>query len=131
MSEENVDVIRQTYEDWNRRDFATAQKAWDPEVEIELSTESVVDGTYRGYEGLRKATRFWGAFTDFRTEIHEVRPTGDKVFVTVHHFGRGKSSGVDVKMENWQVFTLRQGRIVRWEVYGTRPKALEAAGLSE
>jgi ketosteroid isomerase-like protein len=75
--------------------------------------------------------RFWGAFAEFRSDIREARSVRDKVFITVHHFGRGKSSGVDVDMENWQVFTLRNGRIVKYEVYADRQKALEAAGLSE
>jgi hypothetical protein len=34
-------------------------------------------------------------------------------------------------MRNWQVFTLRNGRLVRYRIYGTREEALEAAGLSE
>jgi ketosteroid isomerase-like protein len=131
MSQENVEVIRAMFEAWNRRDFAAAQAAWAPEIVIEMSTDSIIDGTYRGYEGLAEVMRFWGAFAEFRSDVREARPVGDKVFITVHHFGRGKGSGVDVEMENWQIFTLREGRITRYEVYATREQALEAAGLSE
>ena len=131
MSQENIEVIRGMFEAWNRRDFAAAQAAWAPEIEIEMSVGGIIDGTYRGYEGLAEVMHFWGAFTEFRSDVREVRPVRDKVFITAHHFGRGKSSGIDVEMENWQVFTLREGRIVRYEVYAHRQKALEAAGLSE
>jgi ketosteroid isomerase-like protein len=48
-----------------------------------------------------------------------------------HHYGRGKISGVDVDMTNWQVFTMRDGRITRYAVYSSREQALEAAGLTE
>jgi hypothetical protein len=49
--------------------------------------------------------------------------------VTAHHFARGKSSGVEVDMRNWQIFTLRGGRVVRYRLFSTREQALEAAGL--
>ena len=45
--------------------------------------------------------------------------------------GRGKGSGVELKETFFQVLTLRSGMVVRWEGFGSRAKALEAAGLSE
>ena len=33
-------------------------------------------------------------------------------------------------MRNWQVYTVRAGRIVRWRMYGTREEAADAAGLA-
>jgi ketosteroid isomerase-like protein len=94
---------------------------------VDLETD--LDGTYRGIEGLQKLLRFWGAFADFRSEIEECIPAGDHVVVTAHHFARGKSSGVEVDMRNWQIFTLRGGRVVRYRLFSTREQALEAAGL--
>ena len=40
-------------------------------------------------------------------------------------------SGAEVEMRDWQVFTLREGMIVRYGLFATREQALEAAGLSE
>jgi ketosteroid isomerase-like protein len=117
MSEENIEIVRRMFEDWNRRAFDSALEAVSPEVEVEMSAQSDIDGTYLGHDGLRRMLRFWGAFADFRS--------------TIHHRGRGKTSGVDVEMTNWQVFTLREGRIVRYRVFGSRDEALEAAGLRE
>ena len=34
-------------------------------------------------------------------------------------------------MTNWQVFTVRDGRVVRYRMYATKAQALQAAGLSE
>jgi len=45
--------------------------------------------------------------------------------------GRGKGSGVEVSEENFCVFTLREGKIVRQQMFRHRAEALEAAGLSE
>jgi ketosteroid isomerase-like protein len=131
MSEENIEIVRRMFEDWNRRAFDSALEAVSPEVEVEMSAQSDIDGTYLGHDGLRRMLRFWGAFADFRSDPEEVIPAGDAVFTTIHHRGRGKTSGVDVEMTNWQVFTLREGRIVRYRVFGSRDEALEAAGLRE
>jgi ketosteroid isomerase-like protein len=131
MSEENVETVREMFEAWNRRDYEAAQERFDPEVEIEIAAESALDASFRGHSGLREMVRFWGAFAEFRSEPEEFRAAGDKVFVTVHHSGRGKTSGVDVDMRQWQVFTVRGDRIVRYRIYGSRERALEAAGLSE
>jgi ketosteroid isomerase-like protein len=33
MSEENLEIVRRSYEDFNRRDFDALWEAWDPEIE--------------------------------------------------------------------------------------------------
>ena len=53
------------------------------------------------------------------------------VVVTAHYFGRGRTSGVEVDMRHWHVWTLDDGKAVRWRILGTRAEALEAVGLSE
>ena len=131
MSRESVEVVHEMFAAWNRRDYGAAQAAFHPKVEVEVSAESVLDGIYRGYSGLGDLMRFWGAFADFHSHPEETLTAGHEVFTTVRHYGRGKTSGVDVQMENWQVFTVREGTIVRYRVFGSREAALEAAGLSE
>jgi hypothetical protein len=46
-------------------------------------------------------------------------------------YARGKTSGVEVDMRHWHVWTLRDGKAVRWRVLSTRAEALEAVGMSE
>jgi ketosteroid isomerase-like protein len=43
---------------------------------------------------------------------------------------RGRD-GVDVSAPWGAVFTVRDGKIARWQAFWDRRKALEAAGLSE
>ena len=57
--------------------------------------------------------------------------SGDEVVATINHRGRGRTSGAEVRMTNWQVYTVRDERIVRWGHYASRDHALEAAGLRE
>jgi len=47
------------------------------------------------------------------------------------YVARGKASGVEVDARGGHVWTLRAGRVVRWQVFGTKQEALEAAGLRE
>jgi ketosteroid isomerase-like protein len=44
--------------------------------------------------------------------------------------GRGRASGADVDAKVGVVFTLRDGKVVRYELTG-RQQALQAAGLRE
>ncbi len=45
--------------------------------------------------------------------------------------GRGRGSGVEVDARFYDVYTLRNGKIVRVDEFAEREDALEAAGLSE
>ena len=51
--------------------------------------------------------------------------------VTARHRGRGRESGVAVDARFYEVYTLRDGKIVRVDEFVERAEALEAAGLSE
>ena len=45
--------------------------------------------------------------------------------------GEGKASEAPVDILGWSVHTLRNGRLIRVDVFGTEPEALKAVGLSE
>jgi ketosteroid isomerase-like protein len=56
---------------------------------------------------------------------------GDQVIAISRQRGRGASSGVAAELEQGLIFTLRDGEVVRVEIYGDPEKALEATGLRE
>ena len=66
-----------------------------------------------------------------RTQIEEPIDHGDQVIFTSRQQGRGASSGAATALELGNIFTLRNGEIVRMEIYGQPEDALEAAGLPE
>ncbi len=51
--------------------------------------------------------------------------------VLCRYTGRGKGSGVDVDVQGAHVWKMRDGKVVRLEIFSNREKALEAAGLRE
>ena len=65
------------------------------------------------------------------TTLEEVIGHGDRVFVKVRFQGRGRASGVEVDTRLYEVYTLRDGKVLRIDEYEDRAEALEAAGLSE
>jgi ketosteroid isomerase-like protein len=65
-------------------------------------------------------------------EITELIEAGnDRTVMGTARDVRGKTSGVEGKLEYWAVISFRGGRIVRIEWFSDRSDALEAAGLRE
>ena len=132
MSQENVEVVRTMMDAWNRGDYAAAIESFAPDVRTECVLGGDFDGTFEGIDGMQRwLARFWASFADFHTEADECIDAGDHVVIAAHHHGRGKTSGIEVEMLNWQVFTFRDGKVIRYRLFRAKPEALEAAGLSE
>ena len=68
---------------------------------------------------------------EFRAEAREFVDAGDRIVAMGRMTGKGKGSGVEVEDEFAGIWTVREGRVVRWEMQTDRAAALEAVGLSE
>jgi ketosteroid isomerase-like protein len=89
-------------------------------------------GTFHGYDGLwRSAQEIFGAFREVQFVPKRLKGRGDQVLATVEVRASGKESGLDFPEAVAHIWTLREGRIVVWQVYLDPSEALEAAGLSE
>ena len=56
---------------------------------------------------------------------------GERVLVLSRQTARGKTSGLRFDREFGDLFTLRDGKVLRYVSYWDRAEALEAAGLSK
>jgi ketosteroid isomerase-like protein len=133
MPEENVELLRRLIETFNRGDVEGALAIADapPEFEFVPSGVLIPDlSGVRGPEELRRGLEFWDQFDEPRFDVHELIDAGDQV-VPASLRGRGKQSGAEMGWDVWAVWTVREGRFVRWETFPDRDAALEAAGLSE
>jgi ketosteroid isomerase-like protein len=127
MSEPNVETIRSALASGPASLLALLDEnvRWDY---VGAFPEAV---TYHGPEQVAAFFSEWASgFDDFGFEAEEVVDAGDSVLVQLHQWGRGKDTGAEVESRTWQVFTLRDGRIVRCSGYTTRAEAAAAAGLS-
>ena len=133
MSQENIEIVRRTYELWANGKWSSIPELFDPEVEVDLSRNVFNPDTYRGYSGLEEILRgieeMWDDFEIVPTEVIEA---GENVVATITMSGRGKESGVAVSMEVMNVWTIRDSKIVRVVGgYRDRAEALRAAGLPQ
>src|SRR5262245_8952909 len=132
MSQENVEVVRRAWEASLRHDNEAAFALYDPQIEIEPKRESVDTHTYHGREGVQE---FWrdmlSAFADMTSEVEEWIDAGDQVIAMVRSSGRGRHSGVPVDTLEGHLWTVRDGKLLRLQIFDTKAEALEAAGLSE
>jgi uncharacterized protein len=133
MSQENVEVVRQAWEAYVRRDNEAAFALYDPEIEIDLTASRVVTArAYSGLEGVREFFRDWhAAFAGVNSEVEEWIDAGERVIAMVRSYGRGKRSGVPVDMLEAHLWTVRDGKLRRLQTFPTKADALEAAGRRE
>jgi ketosteroid isomerase-like protein len=131
MSQENVEIVRRSFEAFNRRDIDQLISVCDPGCEW-LVFRAQLEGTrYRGQEGVR---RFVDDVDDdwaqYRIDPLDLRDRDEWVVATgrVDAVGRG---GVDLDVVAGFVIELRNGRIVRVTSHSDPDDALEAVGLAE
>lgn len=133
MSEGNVEIVRHVY--------ASGMIDRDPEELLQLATSDVeyVNPPYAVEPGVRRGVpavaqamrRFAEVWEESRHELRELYDCGDTVVAAVSWHIRSSASERELVNEEAHTWTLREGRITRFEWGQDLGKALEAAGQSE
>ena len=119
---------------WVSGDVGTVWDTLHPEVEwdtthFEAWPENEI---YRGLAAVRGFLDEWLASWDsYEAGVDEISDAGDRVVVFWWQRMTGRGSGVPVKLDSAQVWTLRGGKVVRVDNYTDRDEALEAVGLRD
>jgi ketosteroid isomerase-like protein len=131
MSQENVELVRHIYESglFDR----------DPEELLELATSDVeyVNPPYAVEPGVRYGLvavaqamrRFAEVWEKSRHELRELYDCGDIVVAAVSWHIRNRGSEMELVNEEAHTWTLREGRIARFEWGQDLDSALEAVRL--
>jgi|SRR5215211_1869273 len=132
MSQENVEVVCDVFAAANERDFPRAMSHYAEDVVL-VANAFLGRGTFNGSHAVGQWFANWlAAFEpDYHFDIEETRDLGDVVFLFATCYGHGRASGVEVHGQTGFLYRLRDGKIVRIELYPSRAEALEAAGLRE
>jgi ketosteroid isomerase-like protein len=135
MSQENVENLRTLLETWSVEAWKRGEdmSLLDPEVAYEDTTlPDHVGETYRGHEGVSRATARWTEpYDTFSIELERVVDAGDRV-VSIHRVrGRARHTGIEGEGPVAYLWTFRAGKVIRFESFREPQDALEAAGLSE
>jgi ketosteroid isomerase-like protein len=131
MSEENVEIVRRSYEAYERGDLEAVRETVDPEIVVcrwELDA-----ATYHGWEGLLAAISEWvEGFDEFTLTGEEfIDANQHQVLVRIRQSAVGAQSGVPIEADFWHLHTIHDGKATRLDMFPTKAQAREAAGLSE
>jgi ketosteroid isomerase-like protein len=129
----HTDTLRALFEAFNRREFEEALRRVDPDIELRPAlTELDVGSHYRGRDEVRNfmqtITDVWEEYTIEAKEIIEA--PDDRVLVVEHWHARGRQ-GIEFDFVLNDLYTFRDGLLVRIDGFPDRAEALAAAGLSE
>ena len=127
MSRENVEIARRL-----TTSADTFFRAFDEFIVCDarghfFDFEDVAVGRKAAVDAFR---RWWGTFIDYYLETEYI-DAGQSVVVSIYERGTGKGSGLPIERRHVQVWTFREGLIVRIDFYPDREAALEAVGLRE
>jgi len=135
MSNANVALVQGLYAAFGRGDVADIIASLAPDVHWESGGRASDFPTFGPRKGPSEVQAFFGQvaenldFSDFT--LREFCPCGDKVFVPGFYAATMRKSGKSAACEWVHVFTVRDGKVSRVEVWRDPKAALEAAGLSE
>ena len=134
MSRENVELVRNAFQAFNRRDVDGFLEG----AELDLVTDwsravGPERGIFRGREQVAQFVRsWWDAFDESAIIVDELIDAGDHVVAVFHGRQRGRGSGAVVEGRgSVLVWSFRDGRVVSATLYQQRDEALEAVGLAE
>jgi ketosteroid isomerase-like protein len=132
MSQENVQLVQRVEQEWNQGAISdeSLHAAFHADVEF-LPLRAATEGTYRGIAGIQTFIADTQEVFD-KFELHfELRDIGEDVLAWGAVHVRAQQSGIDTEIEQGGVFTVRDGKIVRWQAFSSKAEALKAVGLAE
>ena len=131
MSADNVGIVREVIAAYSgtgkiREDLI------DPDIEVWESTELPGELAGSGHGALVRAKETISeSFEEWAIEPERFFDLGERILVFVAVQMKGRGSGAPAGGQLAYLFTLRDGKVTEWGLFGDRSKALEAAGLSE
>jgi ketosteroid isomerase-like protein len=134
MSRENVEIVRRATEAALRRptDWDTVNDLYHPRHELISLVGRMEGASDVGDQGWRDWLERMDETGQWRGEVDEIHsaPEG-RVVLTARFWLRGSRSGAETERPLGAVVTVRDGKIVRAEMFPTPEEALEAAGLRD
>ena len=132
MPMSKVDIVRASIAAYDARDLDAIAAMAHPDVELHDWPEAADPRVYRGVTAIEEAREEWSkAWESVRVEPTDFVETGDRVFVAMRTFARGRESSIDVEMDTFGVYTFRDDKISKLQYFTNRESALEAAGLAD
>jgi ketosteroid isomerase-like protein len=146
--QQNVETLRRMYEAWNDRDIDALMGNYDPDIEI-VETQDlayaaallrvlgprfvILSGGYRGKAEVRKLWEtIWEISEWFIVKPEDFIAVGDEQVVVPNVLNaRAKGTGAEGEAPTAHLFTVRDRKVLRMQVFVDRQQAMTAAHLPE
>jgi uncharacterized protein len=146
--QQNVDFLRRMYEAWNDRDIEALMGNYDPDIEI-VETQDlayaaallrvlgprfvILSGGYRGKGEVRKLWEtIWEISEWFIVSPEDFIVVDDEqVVVPCVLSARAKGTGLEGEAPTAHLFTVRNGKVLRMQVFVDKQQAMAAAHLPQ
>jgi ketosteroid isomerase-like protein len=130
MGREELEVVQGMCEAFARGDWAAGVEPLHEDIEWDTTTMAiwpeaeVLHGRDAVLDFFR---RFLGTWDDYWAEFEEYIDLGEHVVALIHDRGRGRGSGAEADRRFAQLWTVRDGAVVRFRAYSDREAAVRAA----
>jgi ketosteroid isomerase-like protein len=133
LLDRNVEIVRALYEEiWGSAGPPDLESRVHPEVEILAWPNFPGETVLSGFDGFDLWTKRWsGVFEDYDLQPEQLWESGDFVVAWLHERATAGRSGIPIDEHYAHVWMLRDGLVVRVQVFSTKEEALAAAGLEE
>jgi ketosteroid isomerase-like protein len=129
VSGDNLEIVQRSIEGFNASGVDGILPLIHPEFEATTPPDLASEpDTYRGHDGIRRwFDSFYEVMDDIRWDAHELHEVGDRVVVEFTLRARGKTSGLDFGQDAVMVWSFRDGKAMRIELFQTLDEAMAAA----
>jgi ketosteroid isomerase-like protein len=127
ITEEDIERMKRGFALFNEENFDALREFFAPDVVIERAGQLA---PLKGWDEFR-ALQEPDAFAWQRVHPLDWIVNGDKVLIRIRSHSKGAASGVELELEGWLVWTVRDGQVVHMINTNDEAHARAAAGLGQ
>jgi ketosteroid isomerase-like protein len=133
MTKGNAETLRVMIEDFDAGGVDASLEHIHPEVTWNAPPEWLERRVYVGHQGIRELAASWEEnFEEYRLEIERLEELDeDRAFVLVRQRGTIRGSVDEIEQAVAFIAEIRDGLVVRVDVFFSWEAGLEAAGLEQ
>jgi len=124
----NLEIVQSIYAAYGRRDFAAFFALLDADVEVRQTRRLPWGGEYRGHDQVRGMFKKVAELTETQPVPEEYFESGETVVAIGRLQGRARVTGNPIDLRIVHAWTLRDGKVVRYEPFMDAPAMLAALG---
>lgn len=108
--------MRRFYDAWARGEIPGPLELLDPAVEYVNPAGAIEPGTRRGVAAFTAALEtVFEAYEYWLTDVESLERIGDQVVAVVGYTLKGRGSGLEIRGRESALWTLREGKVLRYE----------------